>query len=585
MIPYGVRDGRAIHITSIPHTQKGLSCGCVCPACGASLVARLGDSRRHHFVHRSLSPNCTAKKAAESGLHLMAKQLIHDNPGIALPGLQITDQRQGFREVLAETVVVEPQRQRMSFDQVNLERGYEGFRPDVVTLEGRRELFIEIAVTHLVEDDKRDRLAVHGTACIEFQFEHLSRMAAPAEILEALREPGNAQWIYHPGLATAREALNHRLEDRLARDREEEQRILACRQLAIDHQQRQLADRNRKALQHLQRVTTRVIEHLCNHRLLTLPPQPAKHLPARYRYSLDHGERGIAGGPLGHVLLTKIASGTGEKHRLRVQFECTPEDPLDRANVGKTRLIDRLPAIAVDLTLLMNMPEAQITDKHIANHLHDCRHLRWVNPPGGARSRGDADGRFNQQSASPQQTHLQVRQRLEMQAASRKVRGTPADRWRPLGMKVIDAIGLWLSNPWRATRWQRWIETDFLWDFAFEDHPDAVRFLLCTVIASEVRKRGTRLGALALRPRQLIDSIRTLPLHPLAAEMLELTRSDELPARYQRHDGPRTESELVTRFVGHFLKTLWYDRMILGGDDKTDLGSEREVMVVPGPFY
>lgn len=45
---YALLDGELV---SIHEVKNGLKCGCVCPACGATLVAKKGSRRMHHFSH------------------------------------------------------------------------------------------------------------------------------------------------------------------------------------------------------------------------------------------------------------------------------------------------------------------------------------------------------------------------------------------------------------------------------------------------------------------------------------------------------------------------------------------------------
>lgn len=49
-VPFGLKAGR---MWSPKQVAPGRECGCVCPACGAPLVAKAADStcRRPHFAH------------------------------------------------------------------------------------------------------------------------------------------------------------------------------------------------------------------------------------------------------------------------------------------------------------------------------------------------------------------------------------------------------------------------------------------------------------------------------------------------------------------------------------------------------
>lgn len=69
-IPYGVRDGRIIHIKQ---AQRGRACGCTCINCNRPLVARKGEFRTY-FAHDFDASNCSP----ESILHKLAKQFILD---------------------------------------------------------------------------------------------------------------------------------------------------------------------------------------------------------------------------------------------------------------------------------------------------------------------------------------------------------------------------------------------------------------------------------------------------------------------------------------------------------------------------
>ena len=47
-LTYALKDGVLVHISQVP---SGLQCGCKCPACGETLIAKKGDKVIHHFVN------------------------------------------------------------------------------------------------------------------------------------------------------------------------------------------------------------------------------------------------------------------------------------------------------------------------------------------------------------------------------------------------------------------------------------------------------------------------------------------------------------------------------------------------------
>jgi hypothetical protein len=71
-------DGRMVSIDAV---ARGLVCQCFCPQCETRLVAVKGDIRQHHFRHYSDS----CQGAAESALHLFAKQIIQESRALGLP--------------------------------------------------------------------------------------------------------------------------------------------------------------------------------------------------------------------------------------------------------------------------------------------------------------------------------------------------------------------------------------------------------------------------------------------------------------------------------------------------------------------
>ena len=68
-VPWGLdtSSNLIVHVDEVPN---GIACGCVCPACKASLIARHGTRRMHHFAHAN------SQGACEGQLHATAKLLL-----------------------------------------------------------------------------------------------------------------------------------------------------------------------------------------------------------------------------------------------------------------------------------------------------------------------------------------------------------------------------------------------------------------------------------------------------------------------------------------------------------------------------
>ncbi len=72
LLTYAIaRDGRLVNVDSV---KTGKECGCTCPCCNESLIAKNnGSLRKHHFAHQS-GTDCEG--AYETMLHLLAKERV-----------------------------------------------------------------------------------------------------------------------------------------------------------------------------------------------------------------------------------------------------------------------------------------------------------------------------------------------------------------------------------------------------------------------------------------------------------------------------------------------------------------------------
>ena len=82
-LAFGLRNGNVVHIDELTEKERGLSCGCFCPACGSPLQARLGNKNRSHFSHKS--ENCSNETATQTALHILAKEIIAQRKIMVFP--------------------------------------------------------------------------------------------------------------------------------------------------------------------------------------------------------------------------------------------------------------------------------------------------------------------------------------------------------------------------------------------------------------------------------------------------------------------------------------------------------------------
>ena len=192
-VPFGLKEGRLHYVTDVP---TGIACGCICPdpTCAKPLIARNKPSptrkRIYHFRHASLTSSCGGR---ESGLHLMAKELVTRATSLLLPRWSADDLR--FEAAQASLA---PGSQA----EVFVREGQ--VRPDVrvtslVAGAVLPALYVEIKVSHAVDWEKREKVIAKNLSMIEIDLSDLSDdvLQDEAAFTEAvLHRPDNRHWIH-----------------------------------------------------------------------------------------------------------------------------------------------------------------------------------------------------------------------------------------------------------------------------------------------------------------------------------------------------------------------------------------------------
>lgn len=149
-------DKKTRRIVGVDDVANGLACECLCPDCKQQLVAKNGGSKReHHFAHFN-GFDCV--RARMTALHLLAQQIIADRKMVMLP-----DYNGGYFQ--KETVCI-------TFDEILLEEYCDGLRPDCIGIVSGKDgadhrLWIEIRVTHEVDEKKQKTIKAENVSCIE----------------------------------------------------------------------------------------------------------------------------------------------------------------------------------------------------------------------------------------------------------------------------------------------------------------------------------------------------------------------------------------------------------------------------------
>lgn len=197
-LPYGLRDGRLVHIDA---AAQGRRCGCVCPECLQPLIAKKGAKNLHHFAH-DRDADCPG--ALESALHLAAKEILSSRRCLRLPAVVLN-----FHSLKTPWRLFPVSWVR--FDAVLAERKTGGIRPDIIGLIGEQSLLIEIAVTHPAGPEKRERIRQLGLSALEISLAHLaSEKLAPQSLArEIIGRLANRQWLYNHKAEQTRQHLRH----------------------------------------------------------------------------------------------------------------------------------------------------------------------------------------------------------------------------------------------------------------------------------------------------------------------------------------------------------------------------------------
>lgn len=163
---------KLIHITE---AMRGLACNCTCFECGETVLARKGEINEHHFAHASNKESCAINP--ESVLHKYAKEIIQESMGLQLPAVPNSDIEATW----------------WTFDRIIPEFPLGLIRPDLVAYIEDEPIFIEIAVTHFIDQLKLNVIKSMNVKTVEIDLSSLlnAKITIPSDeakklVLESL---------------------------------------------------------------------------------------------------------------------------------------------------------------------------------------------------------------------------------------------------------------------------------------------------------------------------------------------------------------------------------------------------------------
>lgn len=191
-LQYALKDNTLV---SVDQVEKGLACNCICPACKSQLVARKGEVREHHFAHYK---NNSCATGYQTSLHLLAKELISEKKMIKIPPVyceMFTEDKNESNGYSFKKKIISKATELKDI-KVTLEEKENGIIPDIIIDYKNHKLYVEIFVTHKVDDNKKAIVKAKNISMIEIDLSHENRMISREELSKYLfKYTSKSVWI------------------------------------------------------------------------------------------------------------------------------------------------------------------------------------------------------------------------------------------------------------------------------------------------------------------------------------------------------------------------------------------------------
>jgi len=196
VIHYGLRDGKLVHIDNV---TNGQSCNCICPSCEEPLIAhnKLGIKVTPHFQHKS-KVDCW--NSYETTLHYLAKEIIEEEKFITVPDSRFRlFEKAYYYSHEVDSIELEIQQTKLNLHRVEIEKKEGAIRPDIIGFVGDKVCYIEIAVTHFIDDEKKKKIIKRNVPTLEIDLSKFNRLIKKDDLKKILLTGiENKNWIYNP---------------------------------------------------------------------------------------------------------------------------------------------------------------------------------------------------------------------------------------------------------------------------------------------------------------------------------------------------------------------------------------------------
>lgn len=154
-IPFGLDPDSGL-LVDVGSVRRGRACGCVCPSCGACLVAKQGIEKEWHFSHTTQDSEVDATRACDHSFAVSVRRMIHQ---VVFSGMrfripdrewEVSGVGGSWAEGACRDATAASPARTVKMDDVNVDAAFCGVKVDVlahvqgvplvlyVTYEGRR---------------------------------------------------------------------------------------------------------------------------------------------------------------------------------------------------------------------------------------------------------------------------------------------------------------------------------------------------------------------------------------------------------------------------------------------------------------
>lgn len=189
---YALKNGNLISANMV---ERGLACNCTCPSCNSQLVARIGNVRIPHFAHYKKNSCSTGY---QTSLHLLAKELINQRKMIIIPPVHcdIFYENPNTKEGYYLKNEIIKKEKLLKNVNVSLERKEYGIIPDIIIQYDDYKLYVEIYVTHKVDDKKKQIVKNNDISMMEIDLSKENRIITKEELSKYLFvDASKSNWI------------------------------------------------------------------------------------------------------------------------------------------------------------------------------------------------------------------------------------------------------------------------------------------------------------------------------------------------------------------------------------------------------